>query len=157
MVGIEELESITKSWVQDQPIPSLTVDGQEDAEPQPCPVALAGRKDQPFAWWDQGWCGDVGYRLLGHECGDLDTDAMRILEIVRKYPVRPYMVKGGGSGFDIPPGWGKYEWNWEIVKEFSRLWWSAAGDAVIARYGHRIPVVWRHLCERVPRETSIDV
>lgn len=153
MVTVEDLEALTKSWViHGDAVPETAV--RLNNEPTQS-VAMTGQKEPPFAWHD-GWGTAVGQRFLGHHCRQQDADAMRIIEIVRSYPVRPYLVKGGGSGFNIPSGWGKDEKNWEIVKEFSTLWWSAAGDAVIARYGERLPIVWREIHEREVEKSKAD-
>lgn len=89
----------------------------------------------------ESWCADVGRKLLGKESSDIDRDARRIVEIVRTYPVRPYLVEGGGSGFVAPHDAAWRDEHENIVREFAALWWTAAGDAVIERYGDKLPVV----------------
>lgn len=82
-----------------------------------------------------------GPQALGKRKLDIDRDARRIVEIVRTYPVRPYLVEGGGSGFVAPHDAAWRDEHENIVREFAALWWTAAGDAVIERYGDRLPVV----------------
>ena len=76
------------------------------------------------------------------------SGADRIVELCRAYPVRPYLVEGGGRGFTIPNSWGANETNWAVVKEFEMLWWSDAGDAIVERYADRLPMVGRSLWEK---------
>lgn len=64
------------------------------------------------------------------------------------YPVRPYLVEGGGRGFTIPNGMGANETNWAVVKEFERLWWSEAGDEIVERFADKLPMVGRSLWEK---------
>lgn len=84
-------------------------------------------------------CAHIGAMLLGKESEDINRDAQRIVTLVRNYPIRPYRITGGGTGIYIPTGWAAIGNNWEIFKEFSDLWWTAAGDAVLERYKDRLP------------------
>ena len=98
----------------------------------------------------EGFGASIGRRLLGNVCdkSEVASGANRIVELCRKYPVRPYLVVGGGRGFNIPNGWGANETNWAVVKEFEMLWWSEAGDAIVECYADRLPMVGRSLWEK---------
>lgn len=101
---------------------------------------------------EDGFGAGIGRRLLGNACNknDVAGGANRIVELCRKHPVRPYLVEGGGRGFTTPNGWGTNETNWAVIKEFEQLWWSAAGDAVVERFGDRLPTICRE-CRELER------
>lgn len=98
----------------------------------------------------EGFGASIGRRLLGNMCDKSAGagGADRIVELCRAYPIRPYLVEGGGRGFTIPNGWGANETNWAVVKEFERLWWSEAGDEVVERFADKLPSVERSLWEK---------
>ena len=97
----------------------------------------------------EGFGASIGRRLLGNVCDKsvVASGADRLVELCRAYPVRPYLVEGGGRGFTIPNGWGANETNWAVVKEFERLWWSEAGDEIVERFADKLPMVGRSLWE----------
>jgi hypothetical protein len=64
---------------------------------------------------------------------DPERDCARLEELVRQYPIRPHRHESGGSGF----AYSDIEHN-EIIKEFSELWFTAAGDLYLPR-------LWREL------------
>lgn len=82
-----------------------------------------------------------GGELSGYRCKDLDRAARHLVHLVRTYPFRPYRIEGGGCGVYIsaPRQW--QEDNAELVASFLRVWWTAAGDAVLDRYSDRLPLV----------------
>ena len=98
----------------------------------------------------EGFGASIGRRLLGNVCDKsvVASGADRLVELCRAYPVRPYLVEGGGRGFTIPNGWGANETNWAVVKEFERLWWSEAGDEIVERFADKLPSVERSLWEK---------
>lgn len=113
------------------------------------PTDLTVQTDQPVDHGEapfpdptqETFCTRVGGRLLGHECRDVDQGARRLVYLVRHYPIRPYLVHGGGSGIHIAAGAAWKEEHDALIREFSNLWWSAAGDAVIERYGDKLPMM----------------
>ncbi len=98
----------------------------------------------------EGFGASIGRRLLGKVCDKSAgaSGADRIVELCRAYPIRPYLVEGGGRGFTIPNGWGANETNWAVVKEFERLWWSEAGDDIVERFRDKLPSVERSVWEK---------
>lgn len=88
------------------------------------------------------WQAAIGKKLLGNEVDDVNRAAQRLVQLVRQYPFRPYRIQGGGSGIGVPRGWAtKTPENWALYCEFSDLWWSAAGDALIERFGNKIRIL----------------
>ena len=70
-----------------------------------------------------------------------DRDLARLKEIMRMHPIRPHLHEGGGTGFSYDLTWG-YEHR-ELIKEFSLLWFTIAGDIFVAQYGHLMHVIPR--------------
>ena len=75
------------------------------------------------------------------DASKVDQDVERLKDLMRRYPIRPHLNEGGGSGFSYcrVSEWGADKG--EIAREFSRLWFSAAGDRIIAEYGHLMRVI----------------
>jgi hypothetical protein len=96
--------------------------------------------DQEQAELDDMSCAYVGRYIIGRVAPvDTRVAVSRMLEIMGNNPIRPYLNAGGGSGFAYDLQWAsRYD---DIVTEFECLWWTAAGDAIIARYGHLMPLV----------------
>ena len=157
------LNGILSAWGMDSepdpPIPPQAAETLAHAEPIPSDHPMPGMSrlgrglPNPRAALEpkaDGFGASIGRRLLGNVCdkSEVASGANRIVELCRKYPVRPYLVDGGGRGFKIPNGWGANETNWAVVKEFERLWWSEAGDSIVERYADRLPMVGRDLWEK---------
>ena len=85
-----------------------------------------------------GSCEWVGLHLAGRETADLERDVQRLKAIIRDYPIRPHLNEVGGSGFTYPTTKAWMVEHWDVVKEFSALWFTLAGDVVIAEWGHRM-------------------
>lgn len=71
----------------------------------------------------------------------LRRDVARLKDIMRQYPIRPHLHEDGGDGFSHPytNNWpAEY---WDIISEFSALWFSPAGAEIIAQYGHLMRVI----------------
>ena len=163
MVTVETtLNGILTAWGMDsKPEPvSLPPQAGKPAVPAGPDSLHAGRTEHPRADavllsgepepQTEGFGARIGRALLGNVCDKsaVACGAERIVELCRAYPVRPYLVEGGGRGFTIPNGWGANETNWAVVKEFERLWWSEAGDDIVERFGDKLPSVERSVWEK---------
>lgn len=133
------LDKVSQFWTDEEQTqtgaaacPGVEVRNSQPVEENEAPF------DEPTR---ENFCAYVGGHLLGQKCMDVDQAARRLVYLVRKYPIRPYLVHGGGSGIHIAAGATWKAENDDLIKEFSRLWWSAAGDAVIERYGDKLPVM----------------
>jgi hypothetical protein len=98
-------------------------------------------------------CFECGLKLLGNISADPERDCARIEELVRQYPIRPYRREGGGSGFAYPHDYDWYSRHSELTKEFSELWFTAAGDLYLSRYWQKMLVVPR---EKFNRPRYVD-
>lgn len=130
------LAKIARHWAEDEP--AVTTGPEQLLVPATVEIA---EDEPPFDTPEPGFCAKVGSRFCGWQCDDVDRGARRLVYLVRHYPFRPYLVHGGGSGFHVAASREWREQHSELDKEFSRLWWSAAGDAVIERYGDKLPVM----------------
>ena len=96
-------------------------------------------------------------------CGDsvtvqtsdgLAMDVERLKDIMRVHLIRPHLHEGGGSGFSYPYAGEWRKKNDAVIAEFSKLWFSAAGDVIIEQYGHRMRVIpisdWRRTVHVLP-------
>jgi hypothetical protein len=130
--GMNVLDTLQNNWgtpmpVQDNAAPSLDTDA--DTGPgQECFIDYPGYDpDRPGCS-----CECAGRTLMGRVSTDIQRDVERLKELMRLYPIRPHLHEGGGSGFSYPySGW---EHKDEIIKEFSELWFTAAGDLFITQY-----------------------
>lgn len=134
------LEKMAQHWEAEE---SSVTTGQTTGQ-EPLLVAetdAIAEDEPPFDDVEPGFCAKVGTSLCGWQCADVDRGARRLVYLVRHYPFRPYLVHGGGSGIHLAAGPEWREQHAELEKEFCRLWWSAAGDAVIARYRDKLPLM----------------
>ncbi len=77
-----------------------------------------------------------GLTVAGRKSADVARDVQRLKELMRLYPIRPHLHQAGGSGFSSSPEEGWHPDPDAIIREFSRLWFTVAGDHIIAEYGH---------------------
>jgi hypothetical protein len=94
------------------------------------------------------------------------ADVARLKEIMSRYPIRPFLNECGGDGFSYPvnePGWSANHWG--LICEFSDLWFSPAGTAIIAEHGHLMRTIpaadWRKPVRvqfwRSERDAALDL
>lgn len=98
-------------------------------------------------------CEWIGRRFARTASTDVARDLTRIVSILRDYPIEPQLYEGGGIGFDYPhvDGWARA--HREILDEFSDLFFTAAGDAFIARYRDQIKVLPRDVRSIISKQS----
>lgn len=135
------LDSILESWgmnVPAVPVADLAKEESRNLTEVPKSDAMPEPKSEGVPYFSNEW---FGLAVVGQESVDVETDMERLKELMRLYPIRPHLHEAGGSGFSMC-----YATDWHpdkdsIVREFSRLWFTAAGDRIIAEYGHLMHVI----------------
>lgn len=123
------LQALQKKW---------SIPTAEDVAHVPAGEPAADHTVEPDE--DEFSCEWVGMNIVGRKSEAPEADAARLEYLMRHYPIKPYLNEGGGSGIEHPHD---YDWqraNDHIVKEFSELWFTKAGDIIIEKYGHRMKV-----------------
>jgi hypothetical protein len=132
------LETIQETW---------GTPGTPENKPAPQPEELisagasgpgAELSDAPLSV-DKFSCEYIGMYFCGRVSMDVDRDVSRLIEIMREHPIRPHLHEGGGSGFSYDLTWSRD--HDALIGEFSLLWFTVAGDVIIARYRHLMHVI----------------
>ena len=71
----------------------------------------------------------------------VQADAARLCCIMRQYPIKPHLNDTGGYGFTHPYDNDFPAKHWDIISEFSRLFFSPAGEIILQKYGHHMRVL----------------
>lgn len=84
-------------------------------------------------------CAKAG-TFCGRRCTDVDRGARHLVYMIRHFPFRPFVTNDGGCGVRVAASTDWQADNADLIDWFHRLWWTAAGDAVLERYRDRLPV-----------------
>lgn len=84
-------------------------------------------------------CAKAG-ELCGRRCKDVDSGARHLVHMIRNFPFRPYLTTDGGVYIRVAASLDWQADNADLVEFFHRLWWTAAGDAVLDRHRADFPL-----------------